>query len=42
MLAVPNLVGGPRTFVSRQADLDACVEPFRQAAEYAGCTMISC
>lgn len=36
VLAVPNLVGQPRTFVSRQADLDACVEPFRQAAEYAG------
>lgn len=36
VLAIPNLVGQPRTFVSRQADLDACVEPFRQAAEYAG------
>lgn len=36
VLAIPNLVGQPRTFVSRQADLDACIEPFRQAAEYAG------
>jgi D-psicose/D-tagatose/L-ribulose 3-epimerase len=36
VLAVPNLVGQPRTFVSRQADLEACVEPFRRAAEYAG------
>jgi len=35
VLVAVNLVGQPRVFVSRQADLDACVEPLRQAAEYA-------
>ena len=35
VLVVPSLVGQPRPFVSRQADLDTCIEPLRQAAEYA-------
>ena len=35
VLVVPSLVGQPRHFVSRQADLDAAIEPLRQAAEYA-------
>jgi len=36
VLVVPSLVGQPKTLVSRQADLDAAVEPLRRAAEYAG------
>jgi hydroxypyruvate isomerase len=32
---VVNLVGQPKHFVSREADLAAAVEPLRQAAEYA-------
>ena len=36
VLVVPSLVGQPAPLVSRQADLDACVEPLRQAAVYAG------
>lgn len=36
VLVVPSLVGQPATFVSRDADLDAAVEPLRKAAEYAG------
>ncbi len=36
VLVVPSLVGQPKPFVSRQADLDAAVEPMRKAAEYAG------
>lgn len=36
VLVVPSLVGQPATLVSRQADLDAAVEPMRAAAEYAG------
>jgi sugar phosphate isomerase/epimerase len=35
VLVVPNLVGQPQVMVSRQADLDACVEPLRRASEYA-------
>ncbi len=35
VLVAVNLVGQPRVFVSRQSDLDACVEPLRRAAEYA-------
>jgi sugar phosphate isomerase/epimerase len=36
VLVVPSLVGQPTPLVSRQADLDAAVDPLRQAAEYAG------
>jgi sugar phosphate isomerase/epimerase len=36
VLVVPSLVGQPQPLVSRNADLDAAVEPLRQAAEYAG------
>jgi D-psicose/D-tagatose/L-ribulose 3-epimerase len=36
VLVVPSLVGQPSPLVSRQADLEACVEPLHQAAVYAG------
>ncbi|MCS7220407.1 MAG: sugar phosphate isomerase/epimerase family protein [Anaerolineae bacterium] len=36
VLVTPNMVGRTRPFVSREADLDAAVEPMRKAAEYAG------
>jgi len=36
VLIVPSLVGQPAPLVSREADLDAAVEPIRKAAEYAG------
>jgi D-psicose/D-tagatose/L-ribulose 3-epimerase len=36
VLVVPSLVGQPALLVSRQADLDAAVEPLRRASEYAG------
>ena len=41
VLVVPSLVGQPASIVSREADLQASVEPLRQAAEYAGsCGML--
>jgi len=36
VLIVPSLVGQPKPFVSRQADLDAAVDPMHEAAQYAG------
>jgi sugar phosphate isomerase/epimerase len=36
VLVVPSLVGQPKTLISRQADLDAAVDPLRKASEYAG------
>ena len=36
VLVVPSLVGQPKPMVSRQADLDAAIEPLRAASEYAG------
>jgi D-psicose/D-tagatose/L-ribulose 3-epimerase len=36
VLVTPNVVGQTRPMVSREADLNAAVEPMRKAAEYAG------
>ena len=36
VLVVPSLVGQPVPKVSKEADLDAAVEPMRRASEYAG------
>jgi sugar phosphate isomerase/epimerase len=36
VLVVPSLVGQPVPIVSKEADLDAAVEPMRRASEYAG------
>ena len=36
VLVTPNVVGRTRPMVSREADLNAAVEPMRKAAEYAG------
>ena len=36
VLVVPSLVGQPKTFVSREADLAAAIEQLRIASEYAG------
>ncbi|MDI7278058.1 MAG: sugar phosphate isomerase/epimerase family protein [Anaerolineae bacterium] len=36
VLVVPSLVGRPAPWVSREADLEAAVDPVREAAEYAG------
>jgi sugar phosphate isomerase/epimerase len=36
VLVVPSLVGQPKTFISREKDLDLAVEPLHEAAEFAG------